>query len=398
MPVNWPAMSIPSKVLLLCWRDTGHPQGGGSERYLERVGTELASRGVEVTLLTARYPGSGQQEYRDGLRIIRAGGRLGVYPSALAIIAAGRLGMGPLAGFDPDLVVDTQNGVPFFATTISGAPTVVLVHHCHREQWPVAGRLLGYVGWFIESRLSPWVHRRNRYVTVSRPSARELAELGVDPERITVIHNGIDPVPADLLAPPTPSTDSPSTARLCVLSRLVPHKQVEHALDVVDDLRHTRDDVHLDVIGGGWWDDRLRAYARELGVDDYVTFHGHVDERRKHELLAAADVHLMPSRKEGWGLAVIEAAQHGVPTVGYRSSVGLAESITTGETGLLVDGPDEFISATRKLVDDPAAARRLGDNARRKAAGYSWSSTAEGFAALCAANTMPARSAANHSR
>ncbi len=398
MPVNWPAMSIPSKVLLLCWRDTGHPQGGGSERYLERVGTELASRGVGVTLLTARYPGSGQQEYRDGLRIIRAGGRLGVYPSALAIIAAGRLGMGPLAGFDPDLVVDTQNGVPFFATTISGAPTVVLVHHCHREQWPVAGWLLGYVGWFIESRLSPWVHRRNRYVTVSRPSARELAELGVDPERITVIHNGIDPVPADLLAPPTPSTDSPSTARLCVLSRLVPHKQVEHALDVVDDLRHTRDDVHLDVIGGGWWDDRLRAYARELGVDDYVTFHGHVDERRKHELLAAADVHLMPSRKEGWGLAVIEAAQHGVPTVGYRSSVGLAESITTGETGLLVDGPDEFISATRKLVDDPAAARRLGDNARRKAAGYSWSSTADGFAALCAANTMPARSAANQSR
>jgi len=398
VPVNWPAMSIPSKVLLLCWRDTGHPQGGGSERYLERVGTELASRGVGVTLLTARYPGSGQQEYRDGLRIIRAGGRLGVYPSALAIIAAGRLGMGPLAGFDPDLVVDTQNGVPFFATTISGAPTVVLVHHCHREQWPVAGRLLGYVGWFIESRLSPWVHRRNRYVTVSRPSARELAELGVDPERITVIHNGIDPVPADLLAPPTPSTDSPSTARLCVLSRLVPHKQVEHALDVVDDLRHTRDDVHLDVIGGGWWDDRLRAYARELGVDDYVTFHGHVDERRKHELLAAADVHLMPSRKEGWGLAVIEAAQHGVPTVGYRSSVGLAESITTGETGLLVDGPDEFISATRKLVDDPAAARRLGDNARRKAAGYSWSSTADGFAALCAANTMPARSAANQSR
>ena len=398
MPVNWPAMSIPSKVLLLCWRDTGHPQGGGSERYLERVGTELASRGVGVTLLTARYPGSGQQEYRDGLRIIRAGGRLGVYPSALAIIAAGRLGMGPLAGFDPDLVVDTQNGVPFFATTISGAPTVVLVHHCHREQWPVAGRLLGYVGWFIESRLSPWVHRRNRYVTVSRPSARELAELGVDPERITVIHNGIDPVPADLLAPPTPSTDSPSTARLCVLSRLVPHKQVEHALDVVDDLRHTRDDVHLDVIGGGWWDDRLRAYARELGVDDYVTFHGHVDERRKHELLAAADVHLKPSRKEGWGLAVIEAAQHGVPTVGYRSSVGLAESITTGETGLLVDGPDEFISATRKLVDDPAAARRLGDNARRKAAGYSWSSTADGFAALCAANTMPARSAANQSR
>ena len=376
-------MNTPSKVLLLCWRDSGHPQGGGSERYLERVGTELAARGVEVTLLTARYPGSARQERRDGIRIIRAGGRLGVYPSALALIAAGRLGAGPLAGFDPDLVVDTQNGVPFFATTVSGAPTVVLVHHCHREQWPVAGRFLGHVGWFIESRLSPWVHRGNRYVTVSRPSARELAELGVDPERITVIHNGIDPVPADFGGAEvlTPAGAMPS-ARLCVLSRLVPHKQVEHALDVVADLRHTRDDVHLDVIGGGWWDDKLRDYATELGINDHVTFHGHVDERRKHRLLAAADVHLMPSRKEGWGLAVIEAAQNGVPTIGYRSSVGLAESITHGDTGLLVDSADELISATRKLVDDHAAARRLGDNARRKAAGYSWSSTADGFAKL----------------
>ncbi|MFT4085602.1 MAG: glycosyltransferase family 1 protein, partial [Gordonia sp. (in: high G+C Gram-positive bacteria)] len=46
------------EVVLLCWRDTDHPQGGGSERYLERVGAELARRGARVTLLTARYPGS----------------------------------------------------------------------------------------------------------------------------------------------------------------------------------------------------------------------------------------------------------------------------------------------------------------------------------------------------
>ena len=46
------------KVLLLCWRDTGHPEGGGSERYLERVAAHLAARGDRVVFRTAAYPGA----------------------------------------------------------------------------------------------------------------------------------------------------------------------------------------------------------------------------------------------------------------------------------------------------------------------------------------------------
>ena len=87
----------------------------------------------------------------------------------------------------------------------------------------------------------------------------------------------------------------------------------------------------------------------------------------------------MPSRKEGWGLAVVEAAQHGVPTIGYRSSVGLTDSIDDGNTGLLVDGVDELVSATRKLIDNPDEAQRLGDNARVRADRYSWAATCDGF-------------------
>ena len=55
-------------VLLLCWRDTGHPQGGGSETYLQRIGAQLAASGVEVTLRTARYPGSARREIVDGVK------------------------------------------------------------------------------------------------------------------------------------------------------------------------------------------------------------------------------------------------------------------------------------------------------------------------------------------
>ncbi|MGB3886728.1 glycosyltransferase family 4 protein [Gordonia sp. (in: high G+C Gram-positive bacteria)] len=368
-------MSAPTDVLLLCWRDTGHPQGGGSERYLERVGAEFAARGSRVTLLTARYPGAPRTQMLHGMRVIRAGGRLTVYPRALATIAAARFGRGRLAGYRPDVVVDTQNGVPFFARLVTSAPTVVLVHHCHREQWPVAGKLLAKVGWRIESRLSPRVHRDNRYVTVSVPSKAELVDLGVDAERITVVRGGIDPVPEGIVPEP-----NPGGFRLIALSRLVPHKQVEDALAVVARLSESGVDSTLDVVGDGWWADRLRTHVQALGVEDRVRFHGHVSERRKHELLAGADLHLMPSRKEGWGLAVIEAAQHGVPTVGYASSAGLTDSIVDGATGVLVDDVDELAEVAADLAKDAERRRELGAAARARSVQFLWSETADGFA------------------
>ncbi|MFG3616592.1 glycosyltransferase family 4 protein [Nocardia sp. NPDC047654] len=371
------------EVLLLCWRDTGHPQGGGSERYLEQVGAQLAARGVKVTLRTARYPGAPRRERLDGIDISRAGGRYTVYPRALAALLLGRIGLGPLRGLRPDAVIDTQNGIPFFATAVTTAPSVVLVHHGHREQWPVAGRLVGRIGWWIESRLSPRVHRHNQYLTVSLPSAEELATLGVDRTRIAVVRNGAEPVPVDA---PTGAAETRTPApTVVVLSRLVPHKQIEDALAAVARLRDRVPGLRMDVIGDGWWADNLRDNARELGIADAVTFHGHVDERRKHELLARAWVHVLPSRKEGWGLAVIEAAQHGVPTVGYRSSRGLTDSIVDGATGILVDDVAQLADAVGDLLDDPGARTVMGEKARARAREFSWEQTGNGVYEVLAA-------------
>ena len=83
----------------------------------------------------------------------------------------------------------------------------------------------------------------------------------------------------------------------------------------------------------------------------------------------------MPSRKEGWGLAVSEAAQHGVPTVGYHHAVGLRDSIDDGETGLLVDDLPAMTAAADRLLDETDLRHRLGEAARAKAAGLSWTAT-----------------------
>ena len=358
-------------VLLLCWRDTGHPQGGGSETYLQRIGAQLADEGVDVTLRTARYDGALTRECVDGVAISRGGGPYTVYIRAGLAMVAARIGLGPLRHSRPDVVIDSQNGLPFLARLAFGRRVIVLVHHCHRDQWPVAGRILSRVGWFVESRLSPRLHRRNQYVTVSLPSVRDLADLGVDSGRVAVVRNGLDEAP-----PHTLTGTRSATPRIVILSRLVPHKQIEDALDAVAQLLPRVPDLHLDVVGGGWWQDRLLQHAQRLGIAEAVTFHGHVQEDTKHSLVQRCWVHVLPSRKEGWGLAVIEAAQHGVPTIGYRSSGGLTDSIVDGVTGLLVDSHADLVDRLEQLLFDRVLREELGAKAAARSREFSWPQSA----------------------
>jgi len=358
-------------VLLLCWRDTGHPQGGGSETYLQRIGAQLAEAGIEVTLRTARYVGAPRRDVVDGVHISRAGGRYTVYIWAGLAMVASRIGLGPLRRAKPDVVIDSQNGLPFLARLAFGRRVVVLVHHCHRDQWPVAGRFLGRFGWFVESWLSPFLHRDNQYVTVSLPSVRDLTDLGVDANRVAVVRNGLDEAPPDTLTGPRSTTP-----RAVVLSRLVPHKQIEDALDAVAVLRTRISELHLDVIGGGWWQDRLVRRAEQLGIADAVTFHGHVDDVTKHAVVQRCWVHLLPSVKEGWGLAVIEAAQHGVPTIGYRCAGGLTDSVVDGVTGVLVDSHAELVDRFEQLLTDRVLRDELGAKAAARSREFSWPQSA----------------------
>jgi glycosyltransferase involved in cell wall biosynthesis len=356
------------RIAFLVWRDTGNPEGGGSELYVERVAQHLAATGWDVTVFTAAYPGAPRDEERDGLHFRRRGGRLTVYLHGLLFLLGRR-------GRRADVVVDVQNGLPFFAPLVRRRGIVCLVHHVHREQWHMIypGRV-GDLGWFVESRLAPRLYRRHPYVTVSDASRRELIGLGVDAERITVVPNGLDAP-----APPTVAERS-SAPNLCVLGRLVPHKQVEHALECVAALRPTRPELRLDVVGDGWWRAALSERVEALGLPSAVTFHGHASDRERDAQLDRAWVLLAPSVKEGWGIAIMEAAAHGVPAIAYRSAGGVGESIVDGETGWLVDDLAELTKRVEELLADAELRAWMSANARRHAAGYEWSSSGRRFA------------------
>ncbi|WP_104107393.1 glycosyltransferase family 4 protein [Nocardioides sp. 616] len=350
------------RFVFLSWRDSTHPDGGGSEVFVERVAQELAARGHQVTIRCAQHGAAPTREWLGGVLIRRAGGRLGVYPRALLWL------LGPGRRYDG--VVDVINGLPFAAPLVRRRGVTALVHHLHREQWQIIyPGWTGSLGWFVESRIVPRLYRRLPFVTVSEASRHDLIALGLPEQSVTVARNGLDVTRSKAQEAPTPT--------LAVCARLVPHKQIEHAFVVLATLSRELPDLRLDVVGDGWWRDRLETEAERLGVRDRVTFHGHVSESERDRLLAEAWVHLLPSVKEGWGLSIMEAAAQQTPTIAYLSAGGVNESVQDGSTGLLVADLDGMTRASRRLLVGHAERARLGRQAAERARCFTWGATAD---------------------
>lgn len=346
-------------VVIMNWRDTANPEGGGSELFVEHIATGLVGQGHRVTIVCAAHDEAPADEVKNGIRFVRRGSKVSVYAHGWWLAFGRRLG-------HVDVFIDVQNGLPFFIRTATRVPVIVLVHHVHKEQWPVVyPGVAGRVGWWLESVLAPQLFRSCQYIAVSQATRAELIRIGVRRDRVAVVHNGTEPAPAvtshRALAP-----------TLCSLGRLVPHKQVEHAIDAVLTLRHSHPELRLLIAGSGWWHDELVDYAKTLGVSDAIEFLGRVSEQDKHEVLAQSWVLVLPSLKEGWGLAIGEAAQHGVPAVAYRAAGGTNESILDGQTGILVDDKAEFVCAIESLLVDDRLRRSLGDRTQASAEEYTW--------------------------
>ncbi len=352
------------RVLFLSWRDRGHPEAGGAEAFLDFVSRDLAARGHDVQVFTALYPGARPDETLDGCRFRRRGGRFSVYPRAALELLRRRRSF--------DVVIDVQNGLPFWAPLFTRTPVLNLVHHVHREQWPeVFGPLRARLGWWLESRLAPRVYRRSRYIVVSHATKLELTELGVDRDHIDVVYSGRDPLVG------SESVVQDETPSLVVLGRLVPHKRVELAISAVTVLREQHPGIVLSVIGHGYWLPELESYAAAIGATPQVRFLGFVDEDVKNRVLAASWLNLLPSVKEGWGLAIIEAAAHGVPSVAFREASGTTESIIDGTTGLLVGDEADFVETISELLTDRVRRQDMGAKAKTFSEQFTWQATTD---------------------
>jgi len=334
----------PPRVVFVAWRDLDHPQAGGSELVIDRLAAGLVDRGYDVTLL-AGGP-TGPRPYT----VWSTGGTYAQYLRAPLVFHT--------RVHDADVVVDVENGIPFFAPLWQRAPVVCLVHHVHTDQWgmqfpaPIAA-----LGRCLESTAMPRVYRRARYVAVSRSTAAALTSIGVRADAVTTIEMGAAP-----LAPLGTRCTEP---RFLVLGRLVPHKRVDTALALWPAVR-SRTGGTLVIAGDGPELERLRGLAT-----DGVEFRGYLSEEEKALELGAAWVLVHPAHHEGWGTVVMEAAAAGVPTVGFDVE-GVRDSVARDVTGILATDDAAFADAWARLGVDDALRARMSDAARARASTFTW--------------------------
>jgi len=288
-----------------------------------------------------------------------------------------------------DLVHDNQClGTGMLGLIKDGWPLLTTLHHpitvdrrLALDHTTSAWQRFTTKRWFGFLRMQVRVARRlPAVVTVSRSSCRDIsAQLGVRPERVSVVPVGVD----HTVFEPIPGV-TPIPGRLIVTSSSdVPLKGLVPLLEAVAKLRTERE-VELVVIGrprpGGRVD---RAIAR-LELAGTIRCVSGISDRELATLYGEAQVAVVPSLYEGFSLPAVEAMACGVPVVATTGGA-LPEVVgNDGETGLLVapDDPGALAAAIARLLDDAELRARLGAAGRERVLSrFTWAVTAEGTAA-----------------
>lgn len=230
--------------------------------------------------------------------------------------------------------------------------------------------------------LEPSVGRQvDRVIATCSDEVFELKAMGVDGTRVSVAPCGVD---LTLFGADGPAAPRRRAHRIMTVGRLVPRKGVDLVIRALRTLADTGvDDLELVIAGGGGdakrlGEDpearRLLALAAELGVADRVVLEGQVPRERMPELLRSADAVVCTPWYEPFGIVPLEAMACGVPVIAAAVG-GLIDTVVDGQTGLHVPprNVEALAAAIRTVVEDPAAARKLGRaGLARVHARYSW--------------------------
>lgn len=357
-----PVLPGKKRVLVFNWRDSRHVYGGGAEVYVEEIAKRWVADGHSVTLFCGNDGKSPRHEMRDGIRIVRRGGFYLVYAWAFVYYFARFRGK-------YDVILDCENGIPFFTPLYVREPIVCLLHHVHQDVFyrflPLP---LAWLAGFLERVLMPFVYRNTHFVTVSRSSQEDMERLGIGKAGITVVHPGVS------LEFFTKGAKS-RRPLILYLGRLKEYKSVDVLLSAFRKVIGEHPEAELVIAGDGDDEKRLKHIAFEtlrLG-SERVKFVGHVSEEEKRSFLQRAWMLVNPSMMEGWGIVAIEANACATPVI--ASDVpGLRDSVKNPHSGFLVSYGDADVFAEKMLllIRDRSLRLEMNHGAREWAEEFDW--------------------------
>jgi glycosyltransferase involved in cell wall biosynthesis len=311
------------------WKDINHPEAGGAERVSDAIRKRLVVDGHRVTLITARYPGSQARETAAGVQTIRVGSRYSVY-----LKARRQYKKLPVQ----DLIIDEMNTIPFMASFYRGsAVPVLLTYQLARRVWFYQIAFpLSIIGYIVEPLYLHLISKRYQLVlTESNSTKQDLQRYGFREQDIVVFRVGMDiKRPAKLLAKKPSNT-------IIFLGALRPMKQPVDAIQAFEKACDQQPNLRLILAGNtaGSYAEKVRQYVKQSRHREAIDMRGRISEAEKSSLLQEAQLIIVTSIKEGWGLIVTEANSQGTPAIVYDTD-GLRDSVQDSQTGLVVPAGD----------------------------------------------------------
>jgi glycogen synthase len=397
-----------TRVLILSWE---YPPliEGGLARHVRKLSEALVELGVEVHVLTRGGEESPAEESAGGVAIHRIREPtpptdLGEFVAWVERMNSDMLAAGVELGdrLDFDLVHGHDWLVANACDHLSRRMSAPLVTTIHATEY---GRHQGWVEDHPQSYIhgvERWItNRSQRVIACSAYMREQIADIfGVAEPRITVIPNGIDPLdlpqtdPAELIRL-RGAFAAPEERLVLLIGRPVYEKGFQLALEAMPKVIEAAPGTRFLVAGSGTHEEELKRQAEELGLMEHGTFLGWIGDDVLHTLYAIADLTVVPSIYEPFGLVALEAMASGCPCI-VADTGGLREVVPHEEAGLrfAASDPEALAEVAIRVLSDPELEARLIAEAKEHVLRFDWADvaaeTAEVYAELVGAKLGPA--------
>ena len=383
-----------TRVLILSWE---YPPliEGGLARHVRKLAEGLAARGIDVHVLARGREEDPAEEEVEGVCVHRVleperPRDLTEFVTWVEHMNADMLAAGVEAGdrYSFDVVHGHDWLVASASEHLAKRFRCQLVVTIHATEY---GRHQGWVEQHPQSHIHGVEHwmaaRAEKVITCSAYMREHVADVfGLEEHQITVIPNGIDPselVPVDDLDTLRAPFADPGERLVLLVGRLVYEKGFQLALEALPGLIERVGNVRYLVAGSGTAERELREQASALGLDDHGTFLGWIGDDVLHSLYRIADLTVVPSIYEPFGLVALEAMASGCPCL-VADTGGLREVVPNENVGLRFRSrdPESLGQMAERVLTDPELRERLVAEASEHVLTFDWGDVASQVAAL----------------
>lgn len=342
--------------------DWYYPKAGGIEYSINSLARNLRCLGHDVSIITRAHENRNQTETHQGIPVLRFAGTgiMGRLVSPFALWALRR----HLITTDYDIIhvhgLDSPMAMAAILFAREAKLATVTTNHSLVGNVPLRVPVLSACRLLLKAS--------DAVIAVSAAVKRESRLITRSP--IYVVPNGVD-------------SRSPNGAQgelrlekdgrlvVATVSRMTKKKGVEDLVQIAPRLLETSDKLLFLMIGDGPQRAMLERRVRRLGISPHFMFTGQVSRATVLALLSQADIFVLPSKREAFGIAILEAFSKALPVVA-RNHSGVSDIIDHNRTGLLADDANELAEHLKTLIARSDLCRTLAEAAEREVVKYQW--------------------------